>query len=347
MGNIVQLVKDQENLFNTASNSDVVLWQKESQFAIQAMQKNNFLEKTALNNPTSVQNAIINVSAIGISLNPANKHAYLVPRDGMVCLDVSYIGLMHLAVTSGAIQWGQAKLVYANDNYVNNGIDKAPTHTQNTFGDKGEIVGVYCTVKLKSGDYLTEEMDMNAIEAVKKTSKSLTGNGAKYSPWNTFPEEMMRKTVVKRASKYWHCESLNKAVEVVNEHEGLSSEYTQTAPQIQKYSPDQKRYFDQLIEESDAIGMAVLKLTIDEDLYISLTHSFKQGVKGKYGQIVMDLAKKGIEEIEAYTSIFEDNLGDDSATLEILDEIKNPRALDIILGKVSSEVEMYVRGLGV
>jgi recombination protein RecT len=38
------------------------------------------------------------VAAIGITLNPASKLAYLVPRDGMVCLDISYMGLLHRAV---------------------------------------------------------------------------------------------------------------------------------------------------------------------------------------------------------------------------------------------------------
>ncbi|MGP0745242.1 recombinase RecT, partial [Escherichia coli] len=88
----------------------------------------------------------INVAAIGITLNPASKLAYLVPRDGMVCLDISYMGLLHIAMESGVISWGQAKLVHANDTYESNGLDKAPTHKYNAFGDRGDIVGVYCTV---------------------------------------------------------------------------------------------------------------------------------------------------------------------------------------------------------
>ena len=110
------------------------------------------------------------------------------------------------------------RLVYENDEYENAGIDKAPTHKQKAFGDKGQIVGVYCTVKLKSGDFLTEEMDMAAIEKVKSTSKAAKG------PWKTFPEEMIRKTVVKRASKYWpSSDRIGEAINVINEHEGLEN----------------------------------------------------------------------------------------------------------------------------
>jgi len=217
---VYELVNNNESFFGSVNDQEIVSWQKESQFAIQSLQNNDYTQRVAYQNPASLQNAIINVASIGISLNPANKHAYLVPRDGRICLDVSYMGLMHLAVRSGSIKWGQAKLVYENDMYENNGIDKAPTHKQKTFGDKGKVIGAYCTVKLPDGDYLTEEMDIDALEKIKATSKAAKG------PWKTFPEEMMRKTVVKRASKYWpNCEDVNKAVEVLNDHEGIGEAY--------------------------------------------------------------------------------------------------------------------------
>lgn len=192
----------------------------EKNFAIQLLYKNELATKTAQNNPVSVQNAIINLAAIGISLNPATKHAYLVPRDNAICLDISYMGLMHLAQEIGSIMWGQAKVVYANDSYENQGVDKAPLHKFNSFGDRGQKIGVYCTVKLPCGDYLTEEMSAEQIEQVRNTSKS---KNSSYSPWNTFEEEMWRKTVVKRASKYWPKSSsrLDAAIHTLNEHEGI------------------------------------------------------------------------------------------------------------------------------
>ena len=230
-----ELVQQQEPFFKNAvgANKDKVEWVKESQFAIQALSNNDYLREAAYSVPASLQNAIINVAAIGISLNPANKHAYLVPRavkkgtPPIVCLDISYQGLMHLATQSGAIEWGQSKLVYQNDNYINNGIDKAPTHEQKTFGDKGVIIGAYCTVKTKNGDYLTEEMDVGAINKVSEASK------AKNGPWQTWPEEMMRKTVVKRASKYWpNVDRLSMAIDAVNEHEGIEFEQAPNIPKV-------------------------------------------------------------------------------------------------------------------
>jgi recombination protein RecT len=245
--NVYDIVKAQEATFNSVLFSDTVLWEKESQFAIQALQANDYLNKIAWNNRESLQNSIINVASIGISLNPAQKHAYLVPRDSKVCLDISYMGLLHLAMKTGSILWGQAKLVYANDKYENTGIDSAPIHVQQTFGEKGAIVGVYCTVKTAEGAYLTEEMDIEALDKVKATSKAAKG------PWKTWPEEMMRKTVVKRGSKYWpDRERLSSAVDVLNEHEGLTeTEKEVYGPKL--ISEEQKGELLALINGNDSV----------------------------------------------------------------------------------------------
>ncbi|HDM8337245.1 TPA: recombinase RecT [Yersinia enterocolitica] len=217
---IVEFVKQQEPLFSSALTDQGVTWAKESQFAVQIFQRNEYLTKTAIANPASAQNAIINVAAIGITLNPASKLAYLVPRDGMVCLDISYMGLLHLAQATGAIKWGQCKLVYSNDTYESNGLDSAPTHKYNTFGDRGTVVGGYCTIKTPDGDYLTEEMSLAEIKATEATSK------AKNGPWKNFWEEMARKTIVKRASKYWpRRERLDAAIDYVNTEGGEGNNF--------------------------------------------------------------------------------------------------------------------------
>lgn len=222
--NIVEFVNNQVELFNGSLTDESIKWQKESQFAIQYFQKNDYLAKVAISNPTSAQNAIVNVAAIGITLNPAAKLAYLVPRDGGVHLDISYMGLLHLAMSTGSIRWGQCKLVRGNDTYESNGLDSAPTHKYNAFSNRGEIVGAYCTVKTSDGDYLTEEMTIDEITKIAQSSKSYN---AKFSPWKGHFDEMARKTVVKRASKYWpNVERLDNAIHHLNTDggEGIQTE---------------------------------------------------------------------------------------------------------------------------
>ena len=216
---LVAFVHQQEQNFLPVLSDEKITWAKESQFAIQALQKNDYLQKISKSNLASLQNAIINVAAVGITLNPATKHAYLVPRDGMVCLDISYMGLLHIAQQSGSILWGQCKLVYKNDKYVNQGLAKEPLHEYQSFGDRGEVVGGYCTVKTCDGDFLTEEMSVEEINAIRDRSPSWKRN--QKGPWKTDWSEMARKTIVKRGSKYWpNVERLDKAIHYLNEEAG-------------------------------------------------------------------------------------------------------------------------------
>lgn len=273
MSNIVEFVKQQEPLFCGALTEQTVTWAKESQFAIQYFQKNDFLAKTALSNPTSAQNAIINVAAIGITLNPASKLAYLVPRDGMVCLDISYMGLLHIAMESGVIAWGQAKLVHANDTYESNGLDKAPTHKYNAFGERGDIVGVYCTVKTPAGDYLTEEMSLAEIEAVRKTSKAAFSDKG---PWVNHWNEMARKTVVKRASKYWPKASrLDSAIHVLNEEEGVWTEPVMPHKSEEDIREDERNRQQEVIERVQVLCDEMAKAETLFDLKIKFQEAFK------------------------------------------------------------------------
>ena len=221
--NVIEYISQQEGLFLPALSDDSVVWEKEKQFAIQAMNNNDYLKKIAESNQASLQSAIINLASIGISLNPALKHAYLVPRKGGVCLDLSYMGLLHLAQSSGVILWGQCKIVRANDTYQNQGLSKEPSHLSNTFGDRGDIIGAYCTVKTIDGDCLTEEMSIAEIFDIRARSEAFKrGNG----PWKTDEGEMIRKTVVKRGYKYWpKCERLGSAIQMLNDNgEGIAPE---------------------------------------------------------------------------------------------------------------------------
>jgi recombination protein RecT len=117
---------------------------------------------------------VTNIAAIGISLNPAKRQAYLVPRDGKICLDISYMGLMDLAMATGSIKWAQAEIVYAQDSFALNGFDKPPTHTYNPFSkDRGDVVGCYVVVKTADGDYLTTCMSRDEIDGIMNRSQSV------------------------------------------------------------------------------------------------------------------------------------------------------------------------------
>lgn len=217
-------------------------FERESGFAIQQLQKNDYVMSVAMKNKQSVINAVTNVAAIGISLNPARKQAYLVPRDGQICLDISYIGLLDLAVSTGSILWGQAEIVRQNDAFVLNGFDKPPTHTFNPFGtERGDIVGVYVVVKTHSGDYLTTTMSLEEVHSIRDRSegwKAFAAKKIKSTPWASDEGEMIKKTVIKRAYKLWpKTERLDEVMNHLNttNKEGISdrpADWIDVAPMV-------------------------------------------------------------------------------------------------------------------
>jgi len=304
MSDLVTYIGEQESLFLPALTDERISWEKEKQFAIQAFQNNKFLFDTAAKNQASLQNAIINVASIGVSLNPANKHAYLVPRDGKVCLDISYMGLMHLAMSSGSILWGQCKLVHASDTYNNQGLDKAPSHTYNPFSDRGNVVGGYCTVKTCHGDYLTDEMSLEDIVKIQDSSR------AKNGPWKTHWNEMARKTVVKRASKYWPTvDRLNNAIHLLNtdNNEGLEDEN-------KEYSDKFNSLYDNNSEPLVLWGY-IEQFRDNEELSQYIYRNFPKGHKTKIAEILRDARKMFFD----YKAIFEsgDTLAFDEARAEL------------------------------
>jgi len=217
-----EIILSQEKSFKElALIHGAVNFKAEASFAMQILKSNNYLANIAFSNPDSLKMAIINVAAIGLSLSPSSKHAYLLPRKGQICLDISYMGLIHLAVQSAAVEWVQADLVYELDNFIMNSPGTMPEHKRDAFKDRGKIDGVYCVAKLLSGDYLTTTMTINAVLDIRDRSEAWKKNQS--GPWKTDFEEMVKKTVVKRAAKMWPKASprLLKGINVINEHEGI------------------------------------------------------------------------------------------------------------------------------
>jgi recombination protein RecT len=215
--NEIYALKDtfQSRLTNNNLNFEV-----EAGFAVQQLENNDYLLSVAMSNQQSVINAVTNVAAIGVSLNPAKKQAYLVPRDKKVCLDISYIGLVDLATQSGSIVWAKSELVYDKDNFMMGEPGTLPKHQFNPFAkDRGSIIGAYVVVKTPTGEFLCDAMSIADIHAIRDRSsawKAFKSKGVP-CPWVTDEGEMSKKTVIKRASKLWpKNDRLNMAIQHLN-----------------------------------------------------------------------------------------------------------------------------------
>ena len=309
MSKLATVINETEVRFSEIAPTGII-FAAEKGFAIQLLSGNDRLKKAASESPESLQQALTNVAAIGLSLNPAEKLAYLLPRNvkiktqqgdqwvSKVCLEPSYMGLIRLATDSGSIKWCQAYGVYQNDTFVDNGPGNKPQHKtagDNAFtSDRGQLVGVCCEAKTADGDYLTTMMDMAAINDIKGRSES----GKKgYGPWMTDFLEMAKKTVIRNAFKTWPRTNeramsvMAAAVELSNVNEGFEAIVTE--PDVGQFSAEQKEYFDQLIGDGSALAMYVMGKTTDYATWVNLNHSFEKGKKGKYRAMVDGLVKDG------------------------------------------------------
>lgn len=198
------------------ADGNLVTYQREAMYALQSVAGSKYLQECSHD---SLRNAVINIASVGLSLNPAMKLAYLVPRDGKACLDISYIGLIKIATDSGSVAAVKAEIVRANDNFEYTGPFAMPAHKFNPFDrteDRGEVIGAYAIARLANGMTQIETLSLEEIRKIRDKSKAKSG------PWFDWFEEMVKKSVIKRASKMWpRTDRLATAEAVLNEHEGI------------------------------------------------------------------------------------------------------------------------------
>lgn len=270
--------------FQAVCSEPTIGFRREMEYAMQVFSSNDFLAKAAVDSWAATRSSILNLSSIGITLNPAKKLAYLVPRKFkdrfQVCLDISYFGLMHIAQQSGAILWCQSAIVRKNDKFLRTSIDRPPSHEFNEFDtieSRGEIVGAYVVAKTQDGDYLTHTMRAEDIYAIRDRSeawKSYVSKKIKSCPWSTDEEQMILKTVVKQAYKYWpRRDRLDAAIDYVNTEGGEGINFAQERGQEKDISPSSTETIEVITDL-----LVQMNKTWEDDLLPICTQIFKRSI---------------------------------------------------------------------
>lgn len=184
---------------------DEITFKKEISFAMQIISKNNYL---ATATQKSILESVLNIAQIGLTLNPAMKMAYLVPRraGGQVvcCLEPSYQGLCKLVTDTGSVKNIYAHPVYENDQFSHTLGTNVQLSHKPTISNKGKMIAVYAVAILTEGTQI-ELMDIEEVNKIRDRSegyKSFKSGKASSAIWETDYSEMARKTVVKRLTKY-------------------------------------------------------------------------------------------------------------------------------------------------
>ncbi len=151
----------------------------------------------------SLIGAILQSTQLGLRLDGPLGHAYMIPyrnskKNVMEAQFMpGYRGYIDLARRSGEIINIMAQVVHQGDIFeYEYGVNERLVHRPNPE-KQGEVSHIYAYAKLKSGGFPFEVMTVEEVEEIRASSKARESG-----PWVTNWEEMARKTVIRRLSKY-------------------------------------------------------------------------------------------------------------------------------------------------
>lgn len=197
----------------------------EARFALGAIANNKMLLQC---DPETLKDSMVHLAAMGLSLNPAAQQAALIPRwntkKGTTDCTASpqFRGLMKLATDTGLVNNITAEVVFRceEDSFdVDLGSVPYLKHKPKLFAGKearrvalhdleaNRMIGCYCIAHLRESEHphitvmdLTEVLAVaNASDAFNPRKKGREPSG----PWVYWPGEMIKKAVIRRASKQW------------------------------------------------------------------------------------------------------------------------------------------------
>lgn len=149
---------------------------------------------------TSFFNALLTLSQLG--LEPDGRRAHLIPfnnnkRGTVECqLIIDYKGLAELAMLSGQLSNLHADVVCENDEFEYN-CGQVVKHVVNFRKLRGEVFAVYAVATFKDGSKKADAMNVEEVEAIRARSRAKDAG-----PWVTDWNEMAKKTVFRRLSKW-------------------------------------------------------------------------------------------------------------------------------------------------
>jgi recombinational DNA repair protein RecT len=181
--------------------------------------------------------------------------AYLIPRKNQCVLEFSYMGLVSLLKSNGCIKSISAHIVFSDDEFDYdigaNHIHHKPNFAQTEEEHKKRvIVGCYSRAVMPDNSILYEFMPKWEIDKVKRMSD---GSSSKFSAWNTWQDEMIKKSVIKRHFKMLISESPNLALQttmqIENENNRLINDFNKPKANIMSAFDDVQDNQQTLFEE--------------------------------------------------------------------------------------------------
>lgn len=152
--------------------------------------------------PESFMGAMMQAAQLGVEPNTPLGQAYLIPYRNHGRLECQFNlgakGMLDMAYRSGDVTDVYAHEVHENDIFEYElGLTPKLVHKP-VMKNRGPVIAYYAVFHTKNGGYGFQVMSKDDVEAfAKKTSKSFNSG-----PWQTYFDEMAKKTVLKKTLKY-------------------------------------------------------------------------------------------------------------------------------------------------
>lgn len=144
--------------------------------------------------PESMMRCLLDLSAMG--LEPDGRRAHLIPYGKEATLVIDYKGITELVMRSGIVSSIHADKVCEGESFI---VDRGEikSHVIDYTKPRGAAYAYYALVKFKDGGEKSEVMTKDEVEAIRKRSRAGSSG-----PWVTDFDEMAKKTVFRRCSKW-------------------------------------------------------------------------------------------------------------------------------------------------
>jgi phage RecT family recombinase len=317
VGRILESARDTfTHIAEQTRATSIINWQKEAGFARQIVLRD---ERLLQADPESIKNAITNVAATGLTLNPVKQHAVILPRwndkkrSYEAQLVVMYRGLMWLAGQAGVTDI-DVDVVYTADRFkiIKTGDGSTFEH-EIAFavprdGISSKFQGVYVAARMPGSKIRKVEwIPIEQIYKARDKSESYLDKEGKprpKSPWVWSFDEMAKKVGIKVAQKRWEeavIESqewrrFQTAVALDNANEGVIPSRVSDIPGTAE-NADQKK-----IDDKSAEKLSMAQLTELEKLVEQIapnTDKFPNNVKAYMAKLARLYRCNALDEVLA------------------------------------------------
>jgi phage RecT family recombinase len=147
--------------------------------------------------PAEFIRCVIEAAEIGLAID--GKLCYVVRYKNAWQMQPDYKGLIAVAKRSGQIKDCYADVICEMDRFEHRREDGGShiIHTYELGSERGEVIGAYAVVILPDGRWRYELMDRNDLDRIQALAPAQRG------PWSTHPNEMRKKTAIRRCLKLY------------------------------------------------------------------------------------------------------------------------------------------------